>query len=61
LWLFAAKWGITVGERARRGFGYVCLVLALGLILLGGISLNGFFRTPPQPLDSNSTDNIVMR
>jgi len=27
LWLFAAKWGITTGERARRRFGYVCLAL----------------------------------
>jgi succinate dehydrogenase / fumarate reductase cytochrome b subunit len=61
LWLFAAKWGITTGETARRRFGYVCLALALGLILLGGVSMTGFLRTPPQPLDSNSTDNIVMR
>ena len=61
LWLFAAKWGITTGENARRRFGYVCVALALGLILLGGVSMTGFFRTPPQPLDSNSTDNIVMR
>ena len=35
LWLFAAKWGITTGERARRRFGYVCAALALGLILIG--------------------------
>jgi succinate dehydrogenase / fumarate reductase, cytochrome b subunit len=62
LWLFAAKWGITVGERARRRFGYLCAALALGLILLGGVSMNGFFRTPPQPLDSGSgSENIVMR
>ena len=62
LWLFAAKWGITVGEKARHRFGYVCAALALGLILLGGISMNGFFRTPPQPLDTGSgSENIVMR
>jgi succinate dehydrogenase / fumarate reductase, cytochrome b subunit len=61
LWLFAAKWGITTGERARRRFGYVCLTLAIGLILLGALSMNGFFRTPQQPLDSNAAENIVMR
>jgi hypothetical protein len=36
LWLFAAKWGITTGEAARRGFGYVCLALALVLVLQSG-------------------------
>ena len=61
LWLFAAKWGITTGERARHRFGYVCLALALGLVLLGGLSMTGFFRTPTQPLDSNASENIVMR
>ena len=62
VWLFAAKWGITVGEKARRRFGYLCLALALGLILLGGISMSGFFRTPLQPLDSNSSsENVAAR
>ncbi len=62
LWLFAAKWGITTGAKARQRFGYLCLALALGLILLGGLSMNGFFKTPLQPLDSSSSsENIVMR
>jgi succinate dehydrogenase / fumarate reductase cytochrome b subunit len=62
IWLFAAKWGITTGERARRRLGYLCTALALGLILLGGLSMTGFFRTPPQPLNSaTGSDNIVMR
>lgn len=61
LWLFAAKWGITTGERARRRFGYVCAALALGLILIGAISVYGFLRAPYQPSESNSTENIVMR
>lgn len=59
LWLFAAKWGITTGEVARRRFGYLCLVLALGLILLGGLSMSGFFRTPLQPLDSSGSQDLV--
>jgi succinate dehydrogenase / fumarate reductase, cytochrome b subunit len=61
LWLFAAKWGITTGETARRRFGYICFALALGLVLIGATSIAGFLRTPPQSLDSNSTDSIVMR
>jgi len=62
LWLFAAKWGITTGEAARRGFAYVCFALALGLVLIGAASMYGFLRTPYQPLDPNApSENIVMR
>ena len=35
VWLFAAKWGFTVGEQARRKFGYVCLALAIALVGMG--------------------------
>ncbi|MGA8044625.1 MAG: succinate dehydrogenase, partial [Terracidiphilus sp.] len=35
IWLFAAKWGITPGEKARKRFGYVCAVFGLGLAILG--------------------------
>ncbi len=62
LWLFAAKWGITTGERARRRFGYLCLALALGLVSIGAASMYGFLSRPYQPLDSNAaSENIVMR
>lgn len=61
LWLFAAKWGITIGEKARRRFGFVCAALALGLILMGAASMYGFLKTPYQPSDPNSSENIVMR
>ncbi|HXX01275.1 MAG TPA: hypothetical protein VEJ00_08685 [Candidatus Acidoferrales bacterium] len=60
MWLFAAKWGITTGERARRWFGYVCVVVALGLIAMGAVSMYGFLSAPVQPLGS-STESIVMR
>jgi succinate dehydrogenase / fumarate reductase cytochrome b subunit len=33
IWLFAAKWGITSGETARRRFAWVCL--AFGILLAG--------------------------
>jgi succinate dehydrogenase / fumarate reductase cytochrome b subunit len=62
LWLFAAKWGITTGEHARRRFGYLCLALALGLVSIGAASMYGFLSAPPQPLDSDSgSENITMR
>ena len=46
VWLFAAKWGITVGENARKRFGYVCLALAVALVGIGLWSIAGFVRTP---------------
>jgi succinate dehydrogenase / fumarate reductase cytochrome b subunit len=61
LWLFAAKWGITTGEKARRRFGYLCLLLAIGLVSIGAASMYGFLKTPYQPVDSSASGNIVMR
>ena len=61
LWLFAAKWGITTGEKARQRFGYICLVLALGLIGLGALSMYGFLSTPRQALDPNAPENVAMQ
>ena len=46
VWLFAAKWGLTVGEQARRKFGYVCLGLAILLVGVGLWSVRGFVTTP---------------
>lgn len=61
LWLFAAKWGITTGEKARRRFGYVCLALALGLVSIGAASMYGFLRAPYHPVETNVPENVVMR
>ncbi len=60
LWLFAAKWGITTGETARRRLGYVCLLLALALIAVGAVSMYGFLSVPYHPL-ATGPENIVMR
>ena len=49
LWLFAAKWGITVGEQARRKFGYVCLILAIALVAVGIYTIVGFVQVPHGP------------
>jgi len=62
LWLFAAKWGITTGEKARRRFGYVCLALALGLVSIGAASMYGFLKTPYHPWEPDTAShNVVMR
>lgn len=38
-WLFAAKWGITPGDKARKKFGYVCAVGGIVLCLMGLTSI----------------------
>jgi succinate dehydrogenase/fumarate reductase cytochrome b subunit len=40
IWLFAAKWGITSGEKARQRFLVVCL--ALFALLMSGVGLASF-------------------
>lgn len=42
IWLFCAKWGITVGEGARRKLGYVCLLIALAFIGTGLMTIQAF-------------------
>ncbi len=46
IWLFAAKWGITVGAAARRKFGIVCLVIGLALAGMAAGSVYAFLTTP---------------
>jgi succinate dehydrogenase / fumarate reductase, cytochrome b subunit len=42
IWLFAAKWGIVPGERARQRFGVVCAALGLAMAAMGLVSLWAF-------------------
>jgi succinate dehydrogenase / fumarate reductase cytochrome b subunit len=42
VWLFAAKWGITPGEVARKRFGYICAVLGVALAAMGIASIWAF-------------------
>jgi succinate dehydrogenase / fumarate reductase cytochrome b subunit len=52
IWLFAAKWGITPGATARKRFGYVCVLLGLGLAIMGLASIWAFvgpnFKNAPE-------------
>jgi succinate dehydrogenase / fumarate reductase cytochrome b subunit len=63
LWLFAAKWGITSGDRARRKFGYVCALIFVGFIGVGAAILYSFLSTPLQPLGPTDSgmESLVMR
>jgi succinate dehydrogenase / fumarate reductase cytochrome b subunit len=51
IWLFAAKWGITPGDKARKRFGYVCAVVGVGLCLMGLASIYAVVSAPPAPED----------
>jgi succinate dehydrogenase / fumarate reductase cytochrome b subunit len=45
IWLFCAKWGIAVGEQARRRLGFVCVAIALIFMFAGFFTLWAF-RSP---------------
>jgi succinate dehydrogenase / fumarate reductase cytochrome b subunit len=51
VWLFAAKWGITPGDKARKRFGYVCAVAGIALCLMGLASIWAVATAPPAPED----------
>jgi len=56
VWLFAAKWGITSGEKARQRFLVVCLALFVFMSGVGLVSLYTFrARFPQQPTESGTT------
>ena len=45
IFLFCAKWGITVSGKSRRRLGVVCTGLAVVLIAVGLATLTSFFRS----------------
>lgn len=51
VWLFAAKWGITPGEKARKNFGYVCAAGGVLLCAMGIASIVAVVTAPPAPAD----------
>lgn len=44
LYLFCAKWGITVSDKSRRRFGLVCAGIAVLFIVVGLATVSAFFR-----------------
>lgn len=52
IWLFAAKWGITTGESARRGFLKICIAFFFLMAAVGVASIYTFrARYAQQPTD----------
>ena len=52
IWLFAAKWGITPGDRARKKFAYVCGAAGTALCGLGLVSIFWVaYARPYSPVD----------
>jgi succinate dehydrogenase / fumarate reductase cytochrome b subunit len=52
IWLFAAKWGITPGDRARKRFGYVCTGVGTVLCVMGLMSIYAvIYKYPNAPAD----------
>lgn len=63
LWLFAAKWGIAQGPIARRRWGYVCFIIAIGFMAVGAATMYSFLSTPQQPVRpaGSELDSFTMR
>ena len=62
IWLFAAKWGITPGDRARKKFGWVCGIGGAALCTMGLWSIIAIYSAPrvpymynPMPSQPNNT------
>lgn len=61
LWLFTAKWGLISGDRAQRRFGYVCLAIGVGFVVVGGVTMYAFLSTPLQPMTSVGAQSLAIR
>jgi succinate dehydrogenase / fumarate reductase cytochrome b subunit len=52
IWLFAAKWGITPGDKARKRFGYACGAFGTVLCVMGLVSIYAvIWKYPNAPDD----------
>jgi succinate dehydrogenase / fumarate reductase, cytochrome b subunit len=58
LWLFCAKWGITVGEKARHRFLVFCMLLFFVISGVGLMSIRSFVTHPQQPTDEQGAQAI---
>ena len=58
IWLFCAKWGIVIGERARKGLLVLCLGFAFLMMGVGVRSLFAFRDWPQQPVDEQGAKQI---
>jgi succinate dehydrogenase / fumarate reductase cytochrome b subunit len=65
IWLFAAKWGITPGDRARKRFGYVCAAIGTALCVMGLWGMWAFvspkYQNAPEDVMPAQTSGPVMQ
>jgi succinate dehydrogenase / fumarate reductase cytochrome b subunit len=55
IWLFAAKWGITPGVKARKTFGYLCAAGGTALCVLGLVGMFAFLN----PKYANAPEDVM--
>jgi succinate dehydrogenase / fumarate reductase cytochrome b subunit len=65
IWLFAAKWGITPGERARQRFGYACAAFGFVLLVMGLASIWAFispkYQNTPDVVPTSVSQSISVQ
>jgi succinate dehydrogenase / fumarate reductase, cytochrome b subunit len=61
VWLFAAKWGITPGETARRRFGWACVVGGAILAAMGLASIWAFVGPKYQNAPEEVAPAVTLR
>lgn len=58
IWLFCAKWGITVGESARKKLLFATIFLFFIISITGLLSLRSFVSHPQQPVQGAAADAL---
>jgi succinate dehydrogenase / fumarate reductase cytochrome b subunit len=64
IWLFAAKWGITPGNVARKRSGYACaafgtIMCVMGLLSIWSVAFNPKYKDAPIPVLGSQTAGEV--
>jgi succinate dehydrogenase / fumarate reductase cytochrome b subunit len=57
IWLFCAKWGIVVGDKAQKRFLALCLAFFFVLSGVGLASLASFRSRRQQPFESGTSND----
>jgi succinate dehydrogenase / fumarate reductase, cytochrome b subunit len=57
IWLFCAKWGIVIGDKAQKRFLVLCLAFFVVMTGVGLASLSSFRSHPQQPFESGTTND----
>jgi succinate dehydrogenase / fumarate reductase cytochrome b subunit len=57
IWLFCAKWGVVVGDKAQKRFLALCLAFFFVLSGVGLASLASFRSRPQQPFESGTSND----